>query len=304
MPQAEVEQASTKLRLPESAVEPVAELIEILLQILRCDTVIGPEQEALEVCNGDVYPRQPHAGLIGRRDVRAMRLALAQAAKGRQRIGEYVCSGASRRLAKSATCALHTLGTDSMARNPARLPRSSHATNTEALPCAPRPRFPERLPPTRAFIDLQPLMQPVQTATVAHRNAQLTQHPMRRGPRYVQQLGEPQGRDTALVRAHAVPGPEPLAQRQVGGVEQRPRIHRDLMVTGRALVELTGGDEMRLVMSAARADKPLRPASLGEKLGTGLIAGKPTLPFEKTDFWCLHGGLNSSTQFNQLDIRY
>jgi hypothetical protein len=57
----------------------------------------------------------------------------------------------------------------------------------------------------------------------------------------------------------------------------------------RALVELTGGDEMRLVMSAVQADEPVRPASFGEKFGTGLIAGKPTLPFEKTDFWCLHG---------------
>ena len=48
-----------QLRFPESSIVAIDELVEILLQLGREDTMERPEQEALKIRDGGVHFRQP-----------------------------------------------------------------------------------------------------------------------------------------------------------------------------------------------------------------------------------------------------
>ncbi len=57
----------------------------------------------VEVGDSGMHPQQPHTGLFGRHNPRAVKLALAQVAKSRQGSVNTVCPRANRHLPKSAS---------------------------------------------------------------------------------------------------------------------------------------------------------------------------------------------------------
>ena len=76
------------MRLPEAAVEAIDELVDVRLQAMRSHrTVEGTEQEALEVGDDDVHPRQPLIGLFGRRDLGDVGSLHGEPRERRERIG-------------------------------------------------------------------------------------------------------------------------------------------------------------------------------------------------------------------------
>lgn len=91
-----------------------------------------------------------------------------------------------------------------------------------------------------------------------HGNAYLAQHPVGGDLGYADLFGQPHGGNTALVRGDQVDRPEPLGQGEVGGVKQRPRCERGLVMTLGAFVTVTRGDGIAMVMPAARATEPFR----------------------------------------------
>lgn len=67
MSDTDVEQPARQLCFPLRAVEAIAELVDIRLQIRGGDAKESPQQERLEVADHDMQPGQPLAGLRRRR---------------------------------------------------------------------------------------------------------------------------------------------------------------------------------------------------------------------------------------------
>ena len=67
---------------------------------------------------------------------------------------------------------------------------------------------------------------------------------------------------TGSVRGHQLRGPEPLAQRKMGAMQDGARCDRGLLTTLGAFINLPSGFEPMRLCVTTRADKPFRPAAL------------------------------------------
>nr|WP_240761770.1 hypothetical protein [Nitrosococcus wardiae] len=57
--------------------------------------------------------------------------------------------------------------------------------------------------------------------------------------------------------------------------------HRHLVTAARTLIQRAGCYQVRFIMTALRANKPVWPSSFGQKLYARFIAGKTGLPLKK-----------------------
>ncbi len=114
----------------------------------------------------------------------------------------------------------------------------------------------------KSIVNLNQIMQPVEAVSMPHGNAYLAQHPAGGEPEDADLFGEPHGRNAALVRDSQVDRPEPLGQGKVGGVKQRSRRERGLVMALGAFVAAARGDGIAMIMPAARATEPFQPALL------------------------------------------
>lgn len=83
-----------------------------------------------------------------------------------------------------------------------------------------------------------------------------------------------------LLDGHVPDAPEPQGQGLAGLVEDRPRGHRGLMPAGGADVPVSGRGPGFAGVAALRADKPLRPAQLGQVGEAVLLAREGCLELQ------------------------
>ena len=91
--QASVEQAHGEFGFPSAAVEAVAELVEILLEMFGRNTVIGPQQKGLQIANRDMHPGQPLTSPVGWCHPGGVMLGLANRAQGGQLVATHQLAG-------------------------------------------------------------------------------------------------------------------------------------------------------------------------------------------------------------------
>ena len=106
---------------------------------------------------------------------------------------------------------------------------------------------------------------------IHHRSAQLVEHHPRGliAPQPELML-DPERRDTALVSGHQVRRPEPLRERRLRVMQNRPSGQRDLMPALGALPP-PRRDRVRPLMTAPGTDKAVRPAARRQVLLAGLL---------------------------------
>ena len=112
--------------------------------------------------------------------------------------------------------------------NPALLPRFSTATSGAA------PTLAAATPAHQRIVDLDEVMQPINTVPVPHGHADFAQYPASSNPGHADLFSKTQGGNPALVRGDQVDRPEPLGQGKVGGMKQRARRKRGLVMALRA----------------------------------------------------------------------
>jgi hypothetical protein len=83
----DIEQPQRQLWLPETAIEAIDELIQILLQIFSGYPMECAQKKGLEVTNGGVYPRQPFVHLMRFGHAPLMLLALSENPQRYQAVG-------------------------------------------------------------------------------------------------------------------------------------------------------------------------------------------------------------------------
>lgn len=140
----------------------------------------------------------------------------------------------------------------------------------------------------QGIVDLDQIVQPIDAVPVSHGNADLAQHPAGRDPGNLDLFGETHGRNAALVRGSQVDRPEPLGQGQIGGVKQRSRRERGLVMALGAFAGMARGDDIAMIMPAAQATEPFRPALLRQRLGAGFFRSLPFLPVKQVGFRRFH----------------
>jgi len=102
-----------------------------------------------------------------------------------------------------------------------------------------------------------------------------------------QPLHPKNGHATLLTR-HEQNHPKPLTKGSPRLVKDRSRSHRNLVVAGSALIQMTRGNVTVLFMAAARTRKPFRPSNAKEMLPTRILVGKTILEFKKAHRFLLH----------------
>ncbi|WP_411725738.1 hypothetical protein [Methyloglobulus sp.] len=104
------------------------------------------------------------------------------------------------------------------------------------------------------------------------------------------ELGQPQGRNAALVRRHPVDAPKPLDQGQFGVVEQGAGGHRGMTVATGAFTNVPGLQRPAFLMATTPATEAISPPQFNNGLKTVPFTRKVLLPFPKTRGFCLHNG--------------
>ncbi len=130
----------------------------------------------------------------------------------------------------------------------------------------------------QGIVNLNQIVQPIDAIPVSHSNANLAQYPASRNPGNLDLFRKTYGRNATLVRGRQVNRPEPFSQRQIGGVKQCSRRKRGLVMTLGALVGVACADDITMIMPAARATEPFRPALLRQRLRTSFFRSIPFLP--------------------------
>ena len=86
-----------------------------------------------------------------------------------------------------------------------------------------------------------------------------------------------QGRNPTLVGGHQISSPEPVGQRDLGPVQNRPGCQRDLVTAACTLPPSLIHQVVRSPISASGADEPFRPTA-GRKIAfAGFLGGKVAL---------------------------
>ena len=86
-----------------------------------------------------------------------------------------------------------------------------------------------------------------------------------------------QRRNPTLVSGHQIGGPEPLGQRDLGPVENRPSCQRDLVTAARTLPQSLIHQVVRSPISASGAEETLGPAAGRKVLFAGFLGGEVAL---------------------------
>ncbi len=289
-----IEQSRGQLRLPKASVEAIDKFIQVFLQILAGDPMVSPQQERLEVANGDVHPGQPFIYLFRRRNTAFMLLGFSQNTQRHQAIragslpGEQVTlselpdiPGGYRRgcFHGDETRLLIPAFNGHQDRRFSFCTASAFASGSAS---AYEGLQPARHHPTQPGhpSDKYCPGQPWRDASCAASGGW--------NPGDPNLLGQAQGGQAPFVADHQIDGQKPLHQRQIGGMKERAGRHGGLAPTVIALVDLAGRYPVSLVVPAMRALKTIGPALLFQRFGACLLCIKPRLPLQQIHGFRFH----------------
>src|SRR4030042_2328594 len=126
--------------------------------------------------------------------------------------------------------------------------------------------------------------------SLTHRTSNLLKHCPSSPVTYTELLGKRKSRKASFIRTEQVYGPKPDQKRCPGPVHHGVGRQRGLVTAIPALIQFSLGNEIVLMMPAARTHKTLRPAKLKEPLLTILFTLIFLLEFQKVRLfiWLFH----------------
>lgn len=278
------------------------EFVEIDLQVMPADTVIGADEPLLQVPNGAV--RQRHHG----------RHASSQRTPGRLRAGD-VPHACGRQFPK----AFQAVGVDRGAWRDGALDELDHRrlfdirndghphTTRSVSPFfyrhqdegglssfeLPTPSQPRLRPADPGVIDLHLTLQGL-PGRIDHGAPELVEHqPRGLVPAHGQLPLQQQRRDPALVCRHQIRRPKPQRQRGPRPVEDRARRQRHLVPALGAFTTLPLAERERPAVAAARTSKAVRPATGLQILTARRLVSELPLEMAEADRECRPGHRNT-----------
>ena len=233
--------------------------------------MISAQQKCLEVADGNMHPGQPFVRPIRRRHPCGMMLGFADFRQGGQRIATHQLTGREMTLNKPCYSFMSDSRDLLHGDKPSTLVPVLNRHQYWGFTFGAATSLSTAATTHQGIVNLNQIVQPIDTIPVSHGNADLTQYPASRNPGNFDLFGKAYGRNATLVRGGQVNRPEPFNQRQIGGVKQRPRRKRGLVMALGALVGMARADDIAMIMPAARATESFRPALLRQRLHAGFF---------------------------------
>lgn len=273
---------------PLASVEPVAELIKTRLQIPGRYAVISAQQERFQVADGDMRRRAAirppfRAASPVRHDAEICQLPSAKPAH-RCAPADWAGGGFARTAPRRPRYGGNLPHGDESGTIAPVLDRHQHC----GLALGAASAFAATTPVYQRIVDLDEVVQAIDAVAVSLGRANLAQHPAGGEPGHADSFGKTHGGNPALVRGRQVNCPEPLGQGQVGGMKQRARRERGLVMASGAIAGMARADGVAMIMPATRATKPFRPALSRQRLDAGFFASLPFLPGQQVGFHRFH----------------
>jgi hypothetical protein len=278
-------EAEQRLKRRHRCLTPVVaedEFIEIDLQMMTPDSVVGPDQPLLQVADGSMDSWQ-HGGasrpdLLRRGDVTVARDA--KPAKRLQSIGVNRRAGSDVAFREIGERDLAEVGNhfhaDASCPDPAFLHGDGDQSRFASfeLATAPQPGLRSAHP---CVVEFDVAMQ--RLARGVHHGASelVQQQPGGLVPAEGQLTLNQQRRDPPLVGRHQIGGPKPHRQRELGPVQDRARGQRDLVSTLGALATLPVAEQERSPVTTAWTAKALGPSTGLEILPARLLVRELSL---------------------------
>lgn len=210
---AEPQEPIRELGFPEAAIESIGEFIEILLQILMADTVIGPQYEPFEIADDDVHPWEPMRGFFRRCDLGDVPVIFPQTSECRQAIGVDLLARLEAPLGEVFNRRLVHRG-NVLKGDEAGFPVPGFARNEDTrLTLSTAPAFSRAFAAQQRIVQLNDFGETIEGIAMSHRLAQLAQHGKSRTPSDADEFGQTQCGDAAFVARDPIDRPEPFGQR-------------------------------------------------------------------------------------------
>src|SRR5512134_144967 len=250
-----------------SAVVAEHEFVEVRLELRPADAVVGANQPVLQVTDDTIGKWHDGRGSLAER--RPQRLlerdvpipGSLQPSVGRQTVGVEGGARGDVRLNDGAQGGRGEIRQDDEADatrtviTPLNGDENGHRATVFQLTASRDARLRTANP---GVVELDLAMEGL-SSRVDHRSAQLVEHHPRRFVAPQAELAlDQKRRDTAPIRGHQVRRPEPLSERSLRVVQNRPGRQRDLMPTVGALPAAMG-NHVSPAMTAVRANEALWP---------------------------------------------
>lgn len=212
-----------ELGLVGAAVESVAELVEIFLEMFGRHPVIGSRQRGLQIADHDMDPRPLFSGLVRWCHLGGRVPGLADFRQGRKVVAaHHLIEGQH---------AFHETGDHLLGNRRYLLYGQIAGAAIAVLDRDQNRKFAFSFPPPffrspatdQGIVNINKIMQAIAAIPATHGDPYFVQHPVGGDSRHANWLGTAQGRNPALVGCGQVNGPELLGQRQMGRVKQRTR---------------------------------------------------------------------------------